>query len=77
MPDFPDPSERYDDAKPSDSTPMMNAFFGQPESTFDLINRYGTYNIQPTCEQENPFPAIAQGTPAAWRDKQVSKDEPD
>jgi len=69
--------DRFDDGAPVDETPMMNPFFGQPDSTFDLVNKYGTYNIQPTSEQENPFPAIAQGTPAAWRDKHVSKDELD
>ena len=68
-------SERYDDGKPHDETPMMNPFFGQPESTFDLINKYGTYNIQPTNEQENAFPAIAQALPTQWRDKEVTKEE--
>ena len=68
-------TNRYDDGKPYDDTPMMNPFFGQPESTFDLINKYGTYNIQPTNEQENPFPAIAQALPTQWRDKEVTKEE--
>ena len=75
MPDHHEASERHDDAKPSDSTPLMNAFFGQPESTFDLINRYGTYNIQPTNEQENPFPAIMQALPKRWRDTEITKDD--
>lgn len=68
-------SERYDDGKPVDKTPMMNPFFGQPEDTFELINKYGTYNIQPTNEQENAFPAIAQALPAQWKDKEVTKEE--
>ena len=67
--------DRFDDGKPVDETPMTHPFFGQPDSTFDLVNKYGTYNIQPTNEQENPFPAIAQGTPKAWKDKEVTKDE--
>jgi len=29
--------------------------------TLELINQYGTYNIQPTADTENVFPAIAQG----------------
>lgn len=29
---------------------------------FDMVNRYGTYNIQPTADTENEFPAIKQGT---------------
>ena len=67
--------DRFDDGKPVDETPMLRPFFGQPESVSELINKYGTYNIQPTAEQENPFPAIAQGMPKAWRDKTVSGDE--
>ena len=65
----------FDDGKPCDKTPMMNAFFGQPESPFDLVNQYGTYNIQPTNEQENPFPAIAQALPTAWRDAKLTKED--
>ena len=29
----------------------------------ELVNQYGTYNIQRTAETENFFPAIAQGLP--------------
>ena len=72
---LPDYSDRYDDGKPNDETPMMNPFFGQPESTFDLINKYGTYNIQPTNEQENAFPAIAQGMPKAWSNMEITKED--
>ena len=34
--------------------------FGQPETAFELINKYGTYNIQPTCDSDNDFPKISQ-----------------
>ncbi len=34
-----------------------------PETAEDLVNTYGTYNIQPTADNENDFPAIAQGVP--------------
>lgn len=37
--------------------------FGQPEDTFDMINKYGTYNIQPTADNENDYPKISQGLP--------------
>ncbi len=67
--------DKRDKGLPYDETPMMNPFFGQPDSAFDLVNKYGTYNIQPTNEQENPFPAIAQGLPGAWRGRRVSKEE--
>ncbi len=34
---------------------------GQPETAEELVNKYGTYNIQPTAESENRYPEIAQG----------------
>ena len=34
-----------------------------PEDCEELVNCYGTYNIQPTADSHNDFPAIAQGTP--------------
>ena len=46
-----------------DPTPMTHAFPGQPEDCFDLVNQYGTYNIQRTADTGNFFPAIAQGLP--------------
>lgn len=38
-------------------------FFGRPEDDFSLLNAYGTYNIQPTADTDNLYPAIAQGLP--------------
>ena len=46
-----------------DPTPMTHPFPGQPEDCFDLVNQYGTYNIQRTADTENFFPAIAQSLP--------------
>ena len=34
-----------------------------PETCEEIINTYGTYNIQPTANRASDFPAIAQGTP--------------
>ena len=34
---------------------------GLPETAFEMINRYGTYEIQATADTENMYPAIAQG----------------
>ncbi len=31
------------------------------KTVFELINEYGTYEIQPTSDTENQYPAIAQG----------------
>lgn len=36
---------------------------GNPDNTFELINKYGTYEIQPTADSDNKFPEIAQGLP--------------
>ena len=34
-----------------------------PETVFEQINKYGTYEIQPTADRADFFPAIAQGLP--------------
>ena len=36
---------------------------GQPETAIEMVNKYGTYNIQPTAESYNKYPEIAQGYP--------------
>ena len=36
---------------------------GNAEKSLELVNKYGTYEIQPTANTENPFPKIAQGLP--------------
>lgn len=38
------------------------AFIGDaPDDSFQIINKYGTYEIQPTADTDNKFPTIAQG----------------
>jgi hypothetical protein len=32
-----------------------------PETPSEMVNKYGTYEIQPTGETDNEFPTIAQG----------------
>lgn len=32
-----------------------------PDTAFDLVNRYGTYEIQATADSGNIYPLIAQG----------------
>lgn len=59
---------------PYEEAPMMNPCFGQPEDCFDMVNKYGTYNIQPTAEQENLFPMIAQALPSQWRSLRLEKE---
>lgn len=46
------------------NAPSVAGISGQPETIFDLLNKYGTYNIQPTADNENEFPEIAQGLPS-------------
>ena len=50
---------RKDPGMPYDLAPMLKARFGQPDDCADLVNKYGTYNIQPTSDTENLFPLIA------------------
>ena len=44
-------------------TPSSEPVMGEPEDSFDMVNKYGTYNVQPTSQTENSFPHIAQGLP--------------
>ena len=60
---------------PYDATPDIHHFSGSPESCFDLVNQYGTYNIQPTADTENVFPLIAPGLPHAWKEMRLGKDD--
>ncbi|MBO4854366.1 MAG: hypothetical protein J5482_04425 [Oscillospiraceae bacterium] len=58
---------------PHDATPDVHAFFGDPDNCFDVINKFGTYNIQPTAEADNLFPLIGHGLPRRWRDMELDK----
>lgn len=44
-------------------TPSVEYCQGQPMNCNDMVNKYGTYEIQPTADTENEFPKIAQGLP--------------
>ncbi len=46
------------------------AVSGRPENVSELINKYGTYEIQPTADTDNPFPKISQGLPEEKNRKQ-------
>ena len=43
------------------NAPSSNDYNDYPEDSFDLVNKYGTYEIQPTSDTSNIFPTIAQG----------------
>ena len=40
---------------------------GWPDSEDDVINKYGTYEVQDTADTDNRYPMIAQGMPAQAR----------
>ena len=61
---------------PYHDAPMSEAYFGQPESCFDLVNQYGTYNIQPTTDSDNLYPLIGPGFPTAWHGVVPEADDP-
>ena len=46
---------------------------GQPQTVFDMLNKYGTYNIQLTSDNENEYPKIAQGLPEKGAKKAKKK----
>ena len=60
---------------PYDATPDVHQFRGVPENCFDLVNRYGTYNIQPTSDTENLFPLVGPALPRRWRGLHIGKPE--
>lgn len=58
-----------------ENTPNPSAanISGQPQTVFDMLNKYGTYNIQPTADNENEYPKIAQGLSEAEAKKAEKK----
>lgn len=60
---------------PYDATPDVHQFRGVPENCFDLVNQYGTYNIQPTSDTENLFPLVGPALPKRWRGLHIGKAE--
>ena len=67
------PKRKKQGGFPYDATPDVHHFHGVPQSSFDLVNMYGTYNIQPTADTENVFPLIAPGLPKAYRRLRLDK----
>ena len=46
---------------------------GNPKSAYGMLNKYGTYEIQPTADTENTFPLISSGL--ADKTCKVTKDD--
>ena len=43
------------------SSPSIMPLEDLPDTVPEIINRYGTYEIQSTADTDNQYPAIAQG----------------
>ena len=67
------PRKKARGQNPFPDTPSAKAYFGRTESCAEQVNRYGTYNIQPTADTENLFPLIAPGLPRRWRRLRLEK----
>ncbi|MBO4732967.1 MAG: hypothetical protein J5662_00680 [Clostridia bacterium] len=48
----------------SDTAPLGDVFDSE-----DAVNKYGTYNIQPTADTKNLFPQISHGLPRQDKNK--------
>lgn len=57
------------------STPSSKGIYGQPKDSIEIINKYGTYNIQPTNDSDNEFPAISQGLAKKLKDKEIPRED--
>ena len=53
--------------------PSMMSIGGSPETAEEMVNKYGTYEIQPTADSDHVFPAIAQGLPRAAKNTKIDK----
>lgn len=42
-------------------TPSSDAVVDQPADSYEMVNKYGRCEIQPTAASGNPYPAIGQG----------------
>lgn len=66
-------SKKKSEGFPADATPDVHHFGGIPQDCFDLVNMYGTYNIQPTVDTENTFPLIGHGLPEERKNMALDK----
>ena len=48
---------------------------GEPGNVTELLNKYGTYEVQDTADTDNEFPAIAQGLPQSEKNKSIDKNK--
>ena len=62
---------------PDNPSPDADPIMGIPQDSYDMVNKYGTYNIQPTTDTENLFPLIGPEMPERWRHMSLGKDDLD
>ena len=53
--------------------PRIHQIPGDPASAWEMVNKYGTYNIQPTSDADHQYPSIHQGLPTQWKHLRQSK----
>lgn len=53
----------------------VTSVVGRADYAAQLPDKYGTYEVQPTADTENPFPKIAQGLPSRDRKGPADKAE--
>ncbi len=58
-----------------ETTPSSEGVLDYPETSFEMVNKYGTYEIQPTCDTANYFPEIAQGLPTQPTGRNQRRDD--
>lgn len=58
--------------KNKNKTPPANNYDGEPLDSFGLVNKYGTYEIQPTCGMQSDYPKIAQGVTPKIRKQSIN-----
>lgn len=51
------------------NTPPTERVPGYPDGPDDVINLYGTYEIQPTADTDHRYPMIAQGLSRSERER--------
>ncbi len=59
--------------KKIENAPQIKEISGNPQTVPEIINKYGTYEIQPTADTENTFPAISQGKPGEKKGNERSR----
>ena len=65
--------DSFNEHNPRRDVPSTDPVTTEAFTVFDLVNKYGTYNIQPTADTDHAFPKIAQGLPKEENRKDVQE----